>query len=207
MRQTEAMVRAVVFDLGQVLASGEGIISEPAAFLDVAPDRFEELYWADRAAYDAGATDAEYWGPILSALDKPATPETIAHLAALDADLWLRMRPTAHQLLVDVRAAGRTVAILSNAPFTIDIGLLGADFADDADFWFISASMGVTKPNSAAYWRVTEVLDLHPSTIAFIDDRPENVAGAERIGWKAHLWQSDADSRVWLSSQGVLEPS
>lgn len=120
--------------------------------------------------------------------------------------LWLQLRPDARQLLHDVRAAGRMLAVLSNSPFSIDMGLLGADFADDVDYWFVSASMGVLKPNAAAYDRVTEVLDLDPADIAFIDDRSENVEGAERAGWQAHVWVSDADSRAWLESLGVLEP-
>lgn len=201
------MVRAVVFDLGEVLASGDGIITEPARFLDVSEVDFAELYWADRHAYDEGATDREYWGPILEGLGLPARAETIQHLAALDVSLWLQLRPSAHQLLLDCRAAGRLVAVLSNASFAIDSGLLRAPFAHDADAWFVSAAMGVTKPHRAAYERVTEVLDVNPANIAFIDDRPENIAGAEASGWQAHLWKSDADSRAWLVEIGALPHS
>lgn len=198
------MIRAVVFDLGKTLASGEGVITEPAAFLGVEPERFEELYYADRLPYDSGCSDADYWGPVLTALGKPATPETIQHLADLDADLWLRLRPEAHRLLADVRASGRLVAILSNAPFSIDRALLSFPDADLADYWFVSASMGVLKPSGAAYYRVTEVLDLDPSEIAFVDDVQANLDGAERAGWHTHLWQSDADTRAWLEALGVL---
>lgn len=198
------MVRAVVFDLGKVLASGEGVIEEPSNLLNVDEDDFAALYWAGRLAYDEGATDREYWGTILEGLGLPAPSETIQHLAALDVTLWLQLRPAAHQLLIDCRAAGRLVAVLSNSPFSIDSGLLGAPFADDVDAWFMSAAMGVTKPHPAAYYRVTEVLDLDPGDIAFIDDRSENVEGAKAVGWQAHLWESDADSRAWLVEIGAL---
>ena len=126
------MIRAVVFDLGQVLASGEGVITEPARLLGVDPADFEELYWARRRAHDEGGPDAAYWGPILESLGRPAAVETIQQLAKLDADLWLRIRPQARQLLRDTRASGRTVAVLSNAPFALDLGLLDADFAHEA---------------------------------------------------------------------------
>lgn len=198
------MIRAVVFDLGQVLASGDGVLSEPARLLGVDEDAFAALYWRDREAYDAGASDAAYWGPILTGLGKPPAIETIQQLARLDAELWLRIRPQARALLADTRAAGVAVAVLSNAPFNLDVGLLDADFRDDADAFFVSASMGVGKPHRAAYARVTEVLDVEPHQIAFIDDRPANVAGAERAGWAAHLWVSDDDTRAWLTEIGVL---
>ena len=198
------MIRAVVFDLGGVLASGEGVTSEPAKLLGVPEEEFAELYWAGRADYDSGASDREYWAPILTALGKPAAVETIQQLAKLDADLWLRLRPAARSLLADLRAAGLTLAVLTNAPFNLDVGLLDADFADEVDGWFVSASMGVGKPERAAYLRVAEVLELEPYEIAFIDDKQANVEGAERAGLVGHLWVSDAETRDWLISLGVL---
>lgn len=198
------MIRAVVFDLGGVLASGEGVTAEPAALLGVPEEQFAELYWAGRADYDAGASDAEYWTPILTSLGKPAAVETIQQLAKLDADLWLRLHPEARTLLADLRAAGQALAVLSNAPFNLDVGLVDADFADEVDHWFVSASMGVGKPDRVAYLRVAEVLELEPYEIAFIDDKQSNVEGAERAGMVGHLWVSAASTRAWLTSLGVL---
>lgn len=199
------MIRAVVFDYGTVLATGEAIYSEPARLLGVPAEDVEALYWHGRRAYDEGGPDAAYWTPILTGLGKPAALETIQQLAALDARLWLDVRPEALRNVLDVREAGRLVAVLSNAPFALDLALADAPFADVADYWFVSASMGVTKPHPAAYHRVTEVLEVAPHEIAFVDDRQHNVEGAQAHGWVAHLWQSDADTRSWLRSLGVLE--
>lgn len=198
------MIRAVVFDLGGVLASGEGVTSEPAKLLGVPEEEFAEHYWALRTDYDAGASDTEYWTPILTAVGKPAAVETVQQLAKLDADLWLRIRPAARATLAAVRKAGRVVAVLTNAPFNLDNALLDADFADEADHWFVSAPMGVGKPDKAAFHRVTEVLELDPAEIAFVDDKTHNVEAAERFGWVAHQWSSDAETRAWLSSIGVI---
>ena len=198
------MIRAVVFDLGGVLASGEGVISEPAKLLGVDEERFAEFYWASRDAYDAGASDSEYWTPVLAGVGKPAALETIQQLARMDAELWLRIRPEARRLVADVRAAGLTTAVLSNAPFNLDHALLDSDFGAEVDFWFLSAAMGLVKPMRAVYLRVAEVLELEPGEIAFVDDRPDNVAAAERAGWVAHLWSSDGATRGWLEQVGVL---
>ena len=201
------MIRTVVFDFGQVLASGEGVIEEAAALLDVEPAAYERVYWAGRAAYDAGASDTDYWTPILASLGKPTTPEMIDRLTRLDAQLWTVMRPEARALVRDVRATGRTVAILSNAPFSVDLAFADADYATDADLWFVSASMGIIKPNPAIYRRVEEGVQTPPQEIAFIDDNALNVSAALRAGWQAHLWASDADSRAWLTTLGVLPAS
>ena len=198
------MIRAVAFDFGHVLASGETIFTDPARLLGVDPAAIEALYWQGRVAYDEGASEGAYWGPILAALGKPTTPELVQTLARLDAAAWTPMRPAARRLLAEVRAAGRLVAIVSNAPFAMDTAFFEADYADEADYWFVSASMGVAKPQRAVYDRVTEVLELEPAEIAFIDDRPANIAGADAFGWTTHLWLSDADTRAWLVEVGVL---
>ena len=52
------MIRAVVFDLGQVLASPPDIHSHPAGLLGVATDDFAAGYWTGRQAYDEGGSDA-----------------------------------------------------------------------------------------------------------------------------------------------------
>lgn len=200
------MIRAVVFDLGQVLSSPETLFTAPAELLGVDPDAFESLYWEGRSDYDAGGSDSDYWGPILTKLGKPAALETVQQLAALDARMWLGVRPAALQILRDVRAAEREVAVLTNSPTALDLSLLKSPVAEEADYWFVSASMGVMKPSKAAFYRVTEVLELEPAQIAFIDDRQPNVAAAEAFGWKAHLFSDDADTRAWLVTLGVLEP-
>ena len=108
------------------------------------------------------------------------------------------------QIVQDVRAAGRLVAIVSNAPAVMDAAFFEAPYAEDADYWFVSAAMGITKPNPAVYERVTEVLEVEPSEIAFVDDRQPNVDAADAFGWVAHTWVSDADTRAWLVDLGVL---
>lgn len=45
---------------------------------------------------------------------------------------------------------------------------------------------------------VTADLGVQPSEIAFIDDREPNVLAARALGWEAHLWVDDDDSRRWL---------
>lgn len=199
------MIRCVVFDLGQVLSSPPTLYTEAAALLGVDAAAYEDRYWTGRRAYDVGGSDASYWAPLLTDLGIQATPERIRAMADLDTRLWIEgMRPEALQLMADVRAAGRLVAVLSNAPFVLDMALADAPYADAADYWFVSASMGVAKPDAVAYYRVEEVTELPGSELAFIDDRPDNVHGARALGWNAHLFVSDADTREWLRSIEVL---
>ena len=79
------MIRAVVFDLGQVLASPPDIHSHPAGLLGVATDDFAAGYWTGRQDYDEGGSDADYWGPLLSGLGLAPDAESVALLAGSDA--------------------------------------------------------------------------------------------------------------------------
>lgn len=198
------MITCVVFDMGQVLASPPELFTLPADRLGVEPEALELQYWVGRRAYDEGGSDASYWGPLLEALGRRPSPELIHELATQDANLWIQLRPDAWRLLKEVRATGTTVAVLSNAPFVIDMALLDAPWVTDVDHVFVSASMGMTKPNPTVYARVQEVVDVPADQIAFIDDRQPNVDGAERAGWHTHLFVDDADTRAWLAQLGVL---
>lgn len=195
------MIRCVVFDFGQVLSSPPGLYTDPARRLGVDPAAYEAAYWVGRTEYDRGGSDAAYWTPLLRSLGRPATPEMVRELAALDAAAWVDgVRPAALQLVRDVRAAGRLVAVCSNAPFSLDLALADADYAGEVDYWFVSASMGVTKPDPAVYDRVEEVTEVAPAELAFVDDRPANVHAAREAGWQAHLFVDDAATRAWLRS-------
>lgn len=198
------MIRAVVFDLGQVLASPPDIHSYPAELLGVPTEAFQAGYWTGRQGYDEGGADADYWGPILTSVGRDPDADTVQLLAETDATIWTRIRPEAERLLADVHATGLPVALLSNAPRALGAAIDAASWRRHFDHVFVSALIGTAKPKKAIYDHAAAVLDVPAGSIAFIDDRPENVAGAAAAGWRAHLWRDDADTRNWLIDLGVL---
>jgi len=198
------MIRAVVFDLGQVLSSPPDIHSHPAGLLGVTTEAFTAGYWTSRQAYDEGAADADYWGPLLTGLGLAASPETVDLLATTDATIWTRIRPEAEALLADTKATGLRTALLSNAPRALGAAIEASAWRRYLDRVYISALIGSAKPKRPIYDYAANDLDVEPSAIAFVDDRPENVDGALAAGWTAHLWVDDTDTRAWLRSIGVL---
>lgn len=58
-----------------------------------------------------------------------------------------------------------------------------------ADGEFASCSVGHRKPSEAYFAEVTRRLDVGPERIMFFDDAAENVEGAKRAGWDAHLYR------------------
>ena len=47
---------------------------------------------------------------------------------------------------------------------------------------FVSSSIGMRKPDRAAFEWVAAAMDTAPERIMFLDDNPENIAGARRAG-------------------------
>ncbi len=57
---------------------------------------------------------------------------------------------------------------------------------------YISSAMGCRKPDAAVYQRVIADLGMPACQIAFMDDAPENVAGAKAVGMQAlHVKEPD----------------
>lgn len=77
------------------------------------------------------------------------------------------------------------VALLSNAWITLRDFLKTTPVADLFDVQVISAEVGLMKPDPRIYARVLGELGVLPHEAVFIDDMPENVEGARRVGLHA----------------------
>lgn len=198
------MIHTVVFDLGEVLASPPSLYEDLGRVIGAIPRDVAAQYWQERDSYDDGATDEDYWGGLLTRLRISPERSAISRLAELDARLWTELRSTARQLLLDVHGTGVGVAVLSNAPHSVQAAADSAPWRGDIDHLFVSATLGLMKPDPALYRLVEQRLGIEGAEIAFVDDKPANVEAASQLGWRTHTWVSDADTRVWLVGLGVL---
>ncbi|NHB85292.1 HAD family phosphatase [Tessaracoccus sp. HDW20] len=198
------MIHAVVFDLGEVLASPPSLLPDLARRLGVEEEALSMRYWDGRVGYDAGCPAIDYWGPILEDLGVEPTDALVEEIAGLDAAGWTELRSTARQLLRDVRGSGVSVAVLTNSPHAMQKAADAAAWRREVNHLFVSATVGMTKPDPDLYRHVAARLGLDPQQIAYIDDNPANVAAAVELGWRGHVFTTDAATRVWLVGLGVL---
>ena len=56
----------------------------------------------------------------------------------------------------------------------------------------MSGPLGIVKPSHAIYRYLLDTYGLDPATCVFVDDRAENIAGAERAGIAGYLFDGDA---------------
>lgn len=72
------------------------------------------------------------------------------------------------------------------------------------DIALTSSYVGLRKPDAAIYQRAIDIIGRPPERILFIDDRPENVAGALSAGIVALRFTGEAALRQQLAEMGTL---
>jgi putative hydrolase of the HAD superfamily len=210
--EADLALHAVIFDYGMVLtgppdpaarAQLERITGLPAA-------RFEELYWADRLAFDAGSlTGRAFWQRIAKQAGlEPAGTEPndklIDELVHWDVRMWMTENRAMLAWQLELKRRGLLTAIVSNMGDTIH-KVMVSEFAwlSDFDVLVWSYQLRVTKPDPAIYRYVLEKLGTGPEEALFIDDRKPNVDAAIQMGMKGIVFTNVDQLRADLITLGL----
>lgn len=126
-------------------------------------------------------------------------------VAALRA--WMRARyrwvEGAPALLDDLRAAGVELHALTNYPTWYLLIEEALGVSRRVPWTFVSCRTGLRKPAPAAYRHAAATLGRAPGECLLVDDRPENVAGAEAAGLRALRFVDAAGLRRDLAGLGL----
>lgn len=196
----------VLFDYG-------GVICQPQWEADVAnlvraaggtAGDFSEGYWAHRLAYDRADLDCvTYWQKVAAGMGRSFSPAQIAELSRLDIASWLHLQPGTVSLIEDLAAAGHRLALLSNAPAEVAEVVAALPLAARFEHCAFSCYLRAAKPEPECYRAVLALLGARPDEVVFLDDRPENVTGAEALGIRAVHFTGAAEARAALARHGV----
>ncbi|HEY2126834.1 MAG TPA: HAD family phosphatase [Streptosporangiaceae bacterium] len=199
----------VLFDYGNVICQPQ---PEPdiARLAEAAGCPVAELlppYWAYRLDYDRAALDVtSYWQQVAADLGGSFTEAQIAELSRLDAGSWLHLRPGSVQLVADLAAAGVRLAVLSNAPGDTAQAVAGLPVAAHFEHLMFSCDLKLAKPDPECFRAALAVLRAAPADVIFLDDRPDNVAGAAALGIRSIHFTGPETARADLARYGV-EPA
>ncbi|MGW4410897.1 HAD family hydrolase [Nonomuraea sp. NPDC004702] len=188
----------IVFDYGNVLSLPQPAADAEAMALAVGvePEAFLRRYWEHRLEFDrASLSPVGYWSAVL---DRAATPSEVARLVAMDVASWAYPDEGTVAVLGEVLDAGDGVALLSNMPVCMADGLDELPWIAAIGHRFYSGRMGLVKPDREIFDEVARELGADPSEIVFVDDRAENVEGAERAGMTGVLFTGAAALRKSL---------
>jgi len=190
-------MRAVIFDYGNVLSRPQepAEIAAMAASLNLPRDRFEQIYWRYRLAYDEGKLDPfEYWNHFGS-----VTPSQIEQLNRIDGLSWTHPQASMVDWACQLRQAGFQIALLSNMPFTVRDAVLGCKWLPEFDQRTFSCELRISKPAPEIYEHCLRGLGVAAVDALFLDDRAANVQGAKAVGMYSILFNSPEELAAELT--------
>ena len=199
-------IELVIFDMDDVLCRYDvpHRLERLAALSGRTADEIRAAIWDSgfEAASDAGEIDAEtYLAGFGARLGVPFERRhwVEARRGAMTPD------PAMLELVAAVRRS-TSVALLTNNGFltkaTIDdlFPELPPLFGDTL---FVSAEFGTRKPDPAVFRRLVDRLGVRPEATLMVDDKAQNVAGAEAAGLCGHRFDGIAALLDRLAALGV----
>lgn len=200
-------LRAVVLDFGMVLTGQPDMQAHDAMvrMTGVTPERFEELYWADRHAYDEGKlTGSTFWQKFARDGSFSFSPGQIHELNRLDGRYWTTQNPAMVAWQAQLKAAGLRTGILSNMGDTV-LASIEREFLWLANFDVLvwSFQLGIAKPDPAIYHYILEKLGTRAEETLFVDDKRVNIDAANALGMVGMEFTTIGKLRVDLLAAGL----
>lgn len=188
------MTSLFIFDMDDVLYDYDWRtrMNGMAALTGLTFSEMRALWWHDEGewAAEAGvfATAEAYLAAFEAAIGQ-----------SVDEQEWVRIRGSAMTPRPESIAAVERAAELGDITLLTNNGALTAKHLHElapalvplfGEHLLTSSHYGARKPNPVVFERVLDAYDRQPSEAFFVDDMPENVAGAASIGITAHLYRS-----------------
>jgi putative hydrolase of the HAD superfamily len=198
--------RVVVFDYGEVISMSQSELDRQS-LLDIASATAEEfwpIYWRHRDELDHGTLPiTEYWGRVAHDLGRDWSMAHIQLLWAADFRSWISVEPGTIDLLGELHDGGTRLAMLSNAGFDFGDPFRRAPFGLYFERVFVSAELGLLKPDPAVYRKVADELGITMEQMIFVDNKAVNVDGAVSVGATGHTFTDVSALRTFLASLAV----
>lgn len=199
-------VRNVVFDMGEVLVHFDG-----AYFASFYVDCTEDARLIDQALFsspewallDAGAISEA----TLERLAADRLPQRLVEPMRASFATWHEHQPVleeANQLVLRLHEAGFGCYLLSNAGVRFWRQKDRIPCLAVMDGWVVSSWEHLMKPDPAIYRTLCERFGLAVKECVFVDDRPENVRGAEVAGMMGHLYTGAEELERYLHALGLV---
>jgi putative hydrolase of the HAD superfamily len=195
--------RTVIFDYGDVISlpqsPADRAVIEALAAVD--PGEFWRAYRAHRLDLDLGAEGVRaYWAKIARDTGADWDEARVHELWAADVRSWMSVNPGTIEVLCDLQAGGTRLALLSNAGPDYGAYFRHGPLGDFFDAVYVSGELKLLKPDAAIYRHALSDLGIPAARAVFIDNRADNVRGAQECGITGHVFTDPGTLRAFLQS-------
>lgn len=188
------MIKAIIFDFGRVITAQKplSLFRSYEIELGLDPDTINSIMFDSQAWQDAllgRKTIEEFWHLIGPELGLNTADEVNRFRRRYHADEAI------NEAVLDLirKLRGRyKLAILSNAPPDLTRWLADWEMRDLFEVVFCSGDEGMIKPDPAAFKLTLERLGVEPGGAVFIDDTPEHVEVARKLGIQGIIFTTAA---------------
>jgi len=199
------MIKAGIFDIGGVLIdwSNEWLFQDVDQTLHLSSNLRAKHWHSPMKLLEVGEiTEAEFWQKFLE--DTKALgelPKESLFLRRFEQEFHINQQVV--RIARELKTKGFQVAVLSNTIAPHSKFMRSTHLFDLFKPIVLSNEVGFAKPNSEIYELVLKKLKLNPDEVFFVDDRPENVEGANRSGIHGILYKDPQHLREALKKLGV----
>lgn len=188
------MIKAIIFDFGRVITAQKplSLFRSYEEELGLDPDTINSIMFDSQAWQDTllgRKTTEEFWHLIGPELGLKTADEVNRFRRRYHADEAI------NEAVLDLirKLRGRyKLAILSNSPPDLTRWLVDWEMRDLFEVVFCSGDEGMIKPDPAAFKLTLERLGVEPGEAVFIDDTPEHVEAARKLGIQGIIFTTAA---------------
>lgn len=199
------MIKAVVWDIGNIFA-----MWEPEAFFDRRLGAEKRRRFFEEAqphvmneAFDLGADGHELTRA--HAKKHPQWAEEIHLWVDSWSEMFSTVVPGSAEIVDELAAKGVKQLALSNfGAETLEIAKEMHPALQRFDEEYVSAHLGVVKPDAAIYAALEKGSGLSGAELIFTDDKAVNTQAADSRGWRTHLFEGADGWRARLEAEGLL---
>ncbi len=189
------MIKNVIFDFGQVLVKfipeymTKAYISDENDIKIVEEVIFDRLYW-DKL--DAGTISDE---EVIEAAKK-RLPERLWQSTEKVYYNWIYNIPEIEgmsEIVSELKESGKNICIISNISKLFVAHHKEIPILKHFDKMVFSSACGMAKPNSDIFNYTLEKYGFKASETLFVDDRQDNIQGAENVGITGYLFDGNVE--------------
>lgn len=198
-------IKAVVFDVGGVLATGDqniGVNAYMAKKLKISLDHWFDAIDSSYADSIEGKISEEKALSIISR-NLEISPKKLSKLLSKAYKKKFKRNKKVYRLAFKLKKKGYKIAILSDQWPPSKRALIPKKYIKHFDTVVVSCDVGVRKPDSKIYRITLKKLGVKAKESLFIDNREWNIIPAKKLGMKTILFKDNEQLFKALEKMGI----